>query len=843
MNRILVVKEEGHSANPEIGLVIPVAHFNDDGSIRPVYTGEFPNGGIFISKGFQNINQQFNSDEIFILNEYYESNDTDWQSNSRLQKHFAMGSKVERLERSDFVPVLNMPLPDIASGMINIDMDLPSNYFLIENDSYIHGPFKASKQDDSWFVAPLTVPSALQLKTDHIAKIKASDLNDETIVTLNIGGIPKKFVKSLRELSTLNIEQLDFISDVRLVSYFTKNGFGKGKNPLGKSEAQKLSSGIDEYVKKNKILANDARLKRLQSLLSMFLEASDYGKDIVHEFLADTRDGRLYLDNYFNLNKELLLKQKSDEIEKRTEIQRKKLEQEILEVERQILQKRKDLELESNNVEKEKVKAKERIEEIRKQSDEDAHYVLLEKQKELTEENQRLEKEAVEKKKNIDSFFLTLEKIGEYETLIKEIEYHKRRKQEIENETRVIEKALISQKAMLESPQLPDKLSEIRTLTLLLNGDKKDRPKPQRNKSELIKSDISINPENRIEYINFLVDKFNNDNGKFFSYDEMSNIIISISQSFMTVLAGPPGTGKTSTALRIAKHMGLSDPNSLAVSNFHNISVGRAWVSGRDILGFYNSLKDVYQTSRTGLYDFLKNEHNNEYLKLILLDEANLSSVEHYWSDFLGMCDPDSMKKVIDLGIPTLENRMLEIGDNTRFIATINNDATTEKLSPRLIDRVPIITLDHKSKYNTAIDNVVNFNGAVAFNDLNDCFNVSNVEASLTHDEDYAINQIIDILSTPINRTSAVRVSKRKVNAIKRYCHIANEIEMMRTQPLDFAICQHILPLIEGHGSAFKERLLTLEQKLTELDLSKSKVALKSIIDNGDIYGDSYSFF
>lgn len=246
--------------------------------------------------------------------------------------------------------------------------------------------------------------------------------------------------------------------------------------------------------------------------------------------------------------------------------------------------------------------------------------------------------------------------------------------------------------------------------------------------------------------------------------------------------------------------MGLTDPeDDYKVANFLNIAVGRGWVAGRDILGFYNSLKGVYQASRTGLYQFLKGDtvssEDSELNKIILLDEANLSSMEHYWSDFLAMCDPEGLKRLIDLGIPNPEKRYLKIGQNTHFIGTINNDATTEKLSPRLIDRAPIITLTHNDADKVSVMNSAagSFDGAISHSELNAAFNITANEAELTHDETELLNIIERDLSIPISKTIPITVSHRKWNAIRRYCHIANDVGEMRSQPLDYAIAQHIL--------------------------------------------------
>lgn len=845
-DRLLVIKDENHSANPDIGLVIPIAHYNEDGSLTEIEASEFPNGAIFVSKGFLNINQQFKTDDMFVLNEYFDRDEEDWISNTRLQKHYTLGSKTEKLERHLFIPILDINLPDLASGFVDYSLDLPINYFFVRELDHVYGPFKATKQNESWLLSPLTTPSPLQLNTDFVAKIPITELSANNLLEkVKFKGAEKLYIKNLKDLTIVSFEQIDYISDVRLISYFTKNNFAKGKNTLlGKSEAQRLSQGIEDYVKKNKAISNNERLTRLRSLLSEFLENSDYGSEIINEFLVETRDGRLYLDNYFEKNRDLLLKEKNKELETNFESKKDSLNTELRDIERQINSKKDELTNELNNVEVEKRKAKNRIDEIKNQSDEDAHLVLLEKQKELTEQNSKLERSIVDNKKTVENFLSTQEQITEFNSLHKELDYLKRRKQEMETENRVIENAFITQKAMLESPQLPDKLAEISTLTTILRGDKRKSEQPIVESKKIIASEVSLEKDMRIDYINHLIQLFDSDGGRNFNFDEMANLVICSAQSFMTVLAGPPGTGKTSTAIRLAKHLGLADDElKFSGTNFINVAVGRAWVSGRDILGFYNSLKDTYQPARTGLYDFLKSNKNNEYLKVVLLDEANLSSIEHYWSDFLGMCDPEGANRLIDTGIPSATERFISIPKNLRFIATINNDSTTEKLSPRLIDRVPIISMDHSFNLNNLPSQGVKFTGAVSFDSIDNAFNISPSDATFTQDEQNALESILETLSHPVKRTTSVRVSRRKINAMRRYCHIANEIDVMRTPPLDYAINQHILPLIEGYGSSFKERLIDLEQKLTEYDFTVSRTSLNNIINHGDIYGDSYSYF
>lgn len=82
-----------------------------------------------------------------------------------------------------------------------------------------------------------------------------------------------------------------------------------------------------------------------------------------------------------------------------------------------------------------------------------------------------------------------------------------------------------------------------------------------------------------------------------------------------------------------------------------------------------------------------KNIHT--YPFFILLDEANLSPMEYYWADFMNICDDLKDNHTINLG----NDYVFKIPETLHFLATINNDHTTETLSPRLVDRAWIINL------------------------------------------------------------------------------------------------------------------------------------------------------
>ena len=86
-----------------------------------------------------------------------------------------------------------------------------------------------------------------------------------------------------------------------------------------------------------------------------------------------------------------------------------------------------------------------------------------------------------------------------------------------------------------------------------------------------------------------------------------------------------------------------------------------------------------------------------------------------------------------------------------------------------------------------------------------------------------------------------MHISKRKLNAIESYCAVANELSYQQVSPIDFAVAQHVLPKIKGHGKGFKERLITLDKVFSDSRLLQSKRLLKQILDNGSEFADTFS--
>lgn len=195
------------------------------------------------------------------------------------------------------------------------------------------------------------------------------------------------------------------------------------------------------------------------------------------------------------------------------------------------------------------------------------------------------------------------------------------------------------------------------------------------------------------------------------AYDKNTilNFFILLTQNFLTVFSGEPGSGKTSICEILSYVLGLRSmhkmpavaqsglwKNPMAAQRFLTVPVERGWTSKRDFIGYYNPLSKTFESTdsrRREAFAELHAENQrgfDDIAFVMLLDEANLSPMEYYWGDFMRICDNRThIGEYVSFG----GEATYSVPDTLRFLATINNDFTTENLSPRLLDRANIVKL------------------------------------------------------------------------------------------------------------------------------------------------------
>lgn len=307
------------------------------------------------------------------------------------------------------------------------------------------------------------------------------------------------------------------------------------------------------------------------------------------------------------------------------------------------------------------------------------------------------------------------------------------------------------------------------------------------------------------------------------SKNDITNYLICLNQGFITTLAGEPGTGKTSLCVLLAKALGLARNDSSR--RFVEIAVERGWTSHKDFIGYYNPLTKSMEKSNVeafNAFEHMSNECGSSEVPydamkvapyLVLLDEANLSPMEHYWAIFLKNCDlSSSAHRVISLG----GNRVFELPQHLRFLATVNFDHTTEELSPRYLDRSWVIYLDpdHTSEEFDDDELVLNLDSMIPYGSLIKSFS-PNDNDSISADVDAKWKTIQEIFS----HLGAMPIAPRNLKMVHNYCKVAcrcMDLSESSLTPLDYAFSQKILPEINGSGENYQVLVDALAKECNE---------------------------
>lgn len=193
----------------------------------------------------------------------------------------------------------------------------------------------------------------------------------------------------------------------------------------------------------------------------------------------------------------------------------------------------------------------------------------------------------------------------------------------------------------------------------------------------------------------------------------LAQFLLGLDTRQILILHGACGVGKTSFVSNIAKAMGFE---------YKIIPVRPNWMDGQDLFGYYNPVDHRYYS--TPFLDALcVAKENPETHYLICLDEMNLAHVEYYFSDVLSSMESNEAIPLYAMqewnnalerlnfilntydknSIEWLEAKMdkknlterytpfFKLPNNVTFIGTLNMDATTNDLSPKVIDRSCII--------------------------------------------------------------------------------------------------------------------------------------------------------
>jgi hypothetical protein len=255
------------------------------------------------------------------------------------------------------------------------------------------------------------------------------------------------------------------------------------------------------------------------------------------------------------------------------------------------------------------------------------------------------------------------------------------------------------------------------------------------------------------------------------------------------------------------------------------ISVQSNWTDRTELFGFFNQIEGKY--SSTPFLKFLQQASDNPAVPhLLILDEMNLSKVEHYFSDFLSclesrILDGNEVSQepiylhgrgdYVEADDPLVEvvPSKLYLPQNLYVTGTVNVDETTYMFSPKVLDRANVIEFNDVDfsllEGSEAADDTTLVLSSVPIFRGSNPVNVSDYLDAPEHVR-AMLKELVEILK-PHSLHFGYRVAQevaRFVNSVRTY---VGDEQAAIDAAVDAQLVQKVLPKFSGSQAQLEEPL------------------------------------
>lgn len=801
----------------------PQYEITEDGSLREMWNSraiEFPNGGTVTlanisDREFGDIKNRLLKFRVDFDKDFRPEHDDALPNSNRYQITL---DAIDDFDKDEIIEIIDINYPveeflnDKTKQTIRIKHK-PNKQILLRYDENCYGPFEfmVSDIEDSYDYETYYTLKVF-VNNGTINKYKIFDI--ERIIKDGRFSLRKvdsiQFIYRIEELQEIkSFEEIDYFDNEELADFF-KSLLDKSNDIENLAEIREQFLHIaDSFSEREQI--TDLKIKRICDLLQTSVELSDYKIRLTDEYFRNNPNAKADKEEYLRTHVELI-----------DEVVRKDLQYDA--TVKAITVEINELRHEKDSIVAEKTEEQQKLNEQKKELEKLGEQVVAQKQQELNDL-------MASKQEALNKINDEIEKAKKQNERLKSDENTYRR--DLESAQDDYNRLNENFRQKIIEWAADDRHTEIIKLLKTQFNIPEDS-----GLSEFVPHCINnLNNELDAEQIVLLLCGKLNEAGRKISKDEAYNYLISVVQNYITVFAGEPGTGKTSLCKLLAKALGLYD------LRFAEVLVERGWTSSKDLIGYYNPLTKEIEKAQPQFSECMQqlnieNERNMvQALYFVLLDEANLSPIEFYWSNFNYYCDDPSHQMV-----SYSNGETYKFGAELKFLATINYDHTTTDLSPRFLDRAWVISMNPVSIDAIAGDltddtKVSNNEEVISLKNLNDIFGWKNhINKKMNQITKTRLERIVDKM-----KEGKHTISARSLQAINRYYFVAEEYMSSKEVALDYAISQKILPCINGNGKKYGEFLDGLMNICKENQLNRCANIISKIKEKSE--HEFYSFF